>query len=196
MRMCHFRAQNGPFVMNKIFLVQTIIITFIYLLALFIVQNLKKILTADPELWGCTIFGPKMVHFPKWEFFSENLLMSLVSFIHAYLHLKIKVRYYSFSEILTIKEYWNRIGWEPLLAITWEPDFSQACCFRWILMDHRNFHFTQIPDNTNHVIFLKSPVIMFLDYFWPFLVIFARWGFFPKNLALSHTFIYEPLTPS
>ena len=30
--------------MNKIFLVQTIIITFIYLLALFIVQNLKKFL--------------------------------------------------------------------------------------------------------------------------------------------------------
>ena len=134
--------------------------------------------------------------FTQMIIFSENLLMSLVSFIHAYLHLKIKVRYYSFSEILTIKEYWNRIGWEPLLAITWEPDFSQACCFRWILMDHRNFHFTQIPDNTNHVIFLKSPVIMFLGYFWPFLVIFARWGFFPKNLALSHTFIYEPLTPS
>ena len=126
MRMCHFRTQNGPFVLNKFFLVQTIIITFIYLLALFIVQNLKKflqqiqsyedapfllflkiiniiliyllapfivqnfkkILPADPELWGCAIFGPKMAHFPKWEFFSENLLMSLVSFIHAYLHAK------------------------------------------------------------------------------------------------------------
>ena len=136
--MCHFQAQKGPFAMNKIFLVQTIIITFIYLLALFIVQNLKKflqwiqsyedvpflgpkwsiclkqknsfwkiinitliyllvpfivqnlkkILPADPELWGCTIFGPKMAHFPKWEFFSENLLMGLVSFIHAYLHAK------------------------------------------------------------------------------------------------------------
>ena len=97
----------------------------------------KKILTADPELWGCAIFGPKMVqlpqtnfflenyydhshllispfhcakfkknsssgskfmrmhniwaqnaHFLKREFFSENLLMSLISFIHAYLHAK------------------------------------------------------------------------------------------------------------
>ena len=48
----------------------------------------KKILTADPELWGCAIFGPKMAHFPKQEFFSENLLMSLVSFIHAYLRAK------------------------------------------------------------------------------------------------------------
>ena len=42
MRMCHFWDQNGPFVMKKIFLVQNIIITFIYLLVLFIVQNFKK----------------------------------------------------------------------------------------------------------------------------------------------------------
>ena len=50
MRMWHFQVQNDPFVRRKSFLVQTIIITFIYLLALFIVQNLKKIRTADPEL--------------------------------------------------------------------------------------------------------------------------------------------------
>ena len=125
MRMCNFRTQNGPFALNKISLVQTIIITFVYLLALFIVQNFKiflrqiqsyedasiffwkiiniiliyllalffvqnfkKILLADPELWGWASFVSKMVHFPKWEFSSEHLLMSLVSFIHAYLHVK------------------------------------------------------------------------------------------------------------
>ena len=44
MRMCHFPAQNGPFVMNKKILVQPIIISFIYLLVLFIVQNFKKFL--------------------------------------------------------------------------------------------------------------------------------------------------------
>ena len=37
--MCHFQAQNSSFAMNNFFLVQTIIITFIYLLALFTVQN-------------------------------------------------------------------------------------------------------------------------------------------------------------
>ena len=68
MRMCHFQAQNGPFILNKIFLVQTIIITFIYLLVLFIVQHLKKIFTADLELWGCAIFGAKMVHLPQFFF--------------------------------------------------------------------------------------------------------------------------------
>ena len=34
---------------------------------------------------GSTIFGPKMAHLPKMRIFSENLLISLVSFIHAYL---------------------------------------------------------------------------------------------------------------
>ena len=63
-------------------------IILVYLLVPFIGQNFKKILPADPELWWCTIFGPKMVHFPKWDFFSENLFMSLVSFIHVYLHVK------------------------------------------------------------------------------------------------------------
>ena len=126
MRMCRFWTQNTPICPEQTFLVQSIIITFIYLLALSIGQNFKKFFTADPELWRCTIFGPKMVHlthsnfflkinnitliyllatfivqnvkkilpadpelwgcaifepkvarFPKWEFLSENLLMSL-----------------------------------------------------------------------------------------------------------------------
>ena len=72
MRMCYFWAQNCPFVLNKIYLVQTIIMFWkiintilIYLLAPFIVQNFKNIVQADPQLWGCTIFEPKMAHFPK-----------------------------------------------------------------------------------------------------------------------------------
>ena len=32
----------------------------------------KKILTADPELWGCTIFGFIIVHLPQTIFFLEN----------------------------------------------------------------------------------------------------------------------------
>ena len=44
-------------------------IILIYLLAPFIAQNLKKILPANPDLWQCAIFGPKMAHFPKWQFF-------------------------------------------------------------------------------------------------------------------------------
>ena len=134
--MCHFWAQNGPFVLNifffgtnryyylhlpispfhcakftkflqwiqsyedapflrpiwsiclNFFFWKTVNIILIYLLATLIMQNFIKILPADPELWGCATFGPKMTHFPKWEVFPENLLMSLVSFIYAYLHAK------------------------------------------------------------------------------------------------------------
>ena len=89
---------------------------------------------------------------------------------------------------MTIKEYWNLIGRETFLVTTWEPDFSQACSFRRMLRNYKNFHY-------NDLIFLKIPKTMFLSHFWPFLVLFARWGFFSKNPALSRTTIYGPLTP-
>ena len=73
---------------KQICFLKIINIILIYLLAPFIGQNFKKILPAGPELWGWAIFVPKMAHFPKWEFFLENLFMSLGSFIHAYLHIK------------------------------------------------------------------------------------------------------------
>ena len=145
MRMCHFRAQNGPFVLDKIFLVQAIVIPFLYLLAIFIVQYSKKFLQRIQSYDDAPFLGPKWsicppnkfffenyyyhshlpispFHwakfkknsssrsgvmrmcksrvmrmcnfwaqndpFPQMRIFSENLLMSLVSFIHAYLHAK------------------------------------------------------------------------------------------------------------
>ena len=71
--MCHFQAQNSPFVLNKFSLAQTTNITFIQLLVLLIVQNLKNILTADLELSGYAMFGLKMLHLPQAKlFFGEN----------------------------------------------------------------------------------------------------------------------------
>ena len=107
---------------------------------------------------------------------------------------KITAKYWSISEILTIKDYWNLFGREPFLAITWEPDFTQACGFCRILMNHKNFHLPQIPDKINDVIFLKSPKTMFLGHFWPFLVIFAQWRFLPKTVSVTHNYIWAPNT--
>ena len=64
-----------------------------------------------------------------------------------------------------IKQYWNLIGRKPFLSLIWELVFSQACSFLRMLMNHKNFDFTQIPDKTNDVIFLKSPKTMFLGHF-------------------------------
>ena len=58
-----------------------------------------------------------------------------------------------------------------------------------MLMNHNNFHFTQISDKTNDIIFLKSPKTVFLSHFLPFLVIFAREDFFQK-IWLCHTQLY------
>ena len=72
MRMCHFRAQNDPFVLNKFFLVQTIIITFIYLLALFIVQNFKKFLQRFQNYEDASFLGPKWSNCPLKKKFLGN----------------------------------------------------------------------------------------------------------------------------
>ena len=55
----HFRDQNGPFFLNRFFLVQTIVITFIYLLALFIVQNFKKFLQRIQNYDDAPFLDPK-----------------------------------------------------------------------------------------------------------------------------------------
>ena len=90
-----------------------------------------------------------------------------------------------------VKEYWYLIGREPFLAITWELDFCQACSFRKMLMNHKNFHFTQIPDKTNDAIFLKSPKTMFWGHFWPFL---PDGDFSKKTSFVIHNYIWAPNT--
>ena len=78
MTMCHAREQNDSFVMNKFFLVQTIIITFIYLLALFIVQNLKKILQQIQSYMDAPFLGPKGSICPKQNFFWTIIKVILI----------------------------------------------------------------------------------------------------------------------
>ena len=86
-----------------------------------------------------------------------------------------------------IKEYWNLIGRETFLATTREPDFFQARSFRRMLMNNKNFYFTQIPDKTNNVIFLKNPKTMFLGHFWPM-------EFSKKFSSATHNYIWTPNT--
>ena len=159
MRMCHFWAQNGPLALNKIFLGQTIIITFIYLLVLFTVQNLKNSSRAS-RVMGRQFLGPKWPISPNKNFFRKPV--NEPCFFHSCLSTHQKSK----SDIKR-KEYWNFIGRETFLAITWEPDFPQACSFRRVLMNHKNFQFTQIPNKTNDVILPCFWAIF--NHFWSFL---------------------------
>ena len=87
---------------------------------------------------------------------------------------------------MMIKECWKLTGSEAFLAITWEPDFSQARCFCRMLMNHKNFHFIQIRDKTNNVIFLKSSKTLFFGHFCSFL---PKRDFFQKT-QLCQTQLY------
>ena len=83
MRMCHFWVQNGPFVLNNFLLVKTIIITFIYLLALFTVQNFKKFLQWPQSYEDAPFLGPKWsicLNF-FWKIINKIFMYLLAPFI-------------------------------------------------------------------------------------------------------------------
>ena len=126
MSMGHFWVQIGPFAPNKILLGKVVNTVSIYLLNPFIVQGLKRFLQwiqsyEDVPFW--TQNGPICPN--EVYFFRKTLFLS---FMLMYIP-KTKFRYQSINAILTIKEYWNLIGWELFLAITWESCFSEACSF-------------------------------------------------------------------
>ena len=64
--------------MNNFFLVQTIIITFIYLLALFIVQHFKKFLQQIQSFEDAPFLGPKWSMCPREIFFSKIINIFLI----------------------------------------------------------------------------------------------------------------------
>ena len=91
MRVSHFRAQNGTFVMNNFFLVETIIITFIYLLALFIVQNFKKFSQWLQSYEDAPFLDPKWSICPKQTFFRKIINTILIYLLAPFIvqHFKI-----------------------------------------------------------------------------------------------------------
>ena len=130
--------------------------------------------------------------FAQMRIFSERLVNKPCSF-HWCLStcqnsksgINLLVKYWRLFE-----EYWNLIDRELFLDITWEPDFPQACSFHRMLINHKNFHFTQIPDKTNDVIFLKSLKTMFLGHFWPFFGHTCPMGIFFQKIRLWEPHLY------
>ena len=79
MRVCHLRAKSRPFVLNKISLLKAIIITFIYLLALFIVQNVFKKSHSGFRVMRIHHFWAQNGPFVQNKSFFGKLLISAVS---------------------------------------------------------------------------------------------------------------------
>ena len=178
MRIGHFWVKNGPFALNKHILGKIINIIFIYPWPISLGQILKTFYNRPRVYKDGPFLDPNWVNFPKQKLFRKPV--DKPSSYHSSLptRQKINVRCQSIHEILTIKEYWNHIRQEPILSITWEPDFSQTYSFHRILKDHKNFRFTPILDKANDFIFKKVHKILFVGPFWH--------HFFSKKSLLCH----------
>ena len=119
--MFHFRAQNDPFVLNKIFLVKTIIITFIYLLALFMVQDLKKFLLRILSYENAPFLDPKWSICPQF-FFGK----SIKSFSSTYQPLLLcKIR----SRVMRMRNFLVQNDPFPQMRIFFRKPINEPCFF-------------------------------------------------------------------
>ena len=93
---------------QKYFLKKIININFIYLLFPFILQNFKKILRANPELWGCAIFGHRIAQFVL------NKIYLVQTIIITFIYLFSLFTGQNFKNILTANpELWRCIIFGP-----------------------------------------------------------------------------------
>ena len=129
--MCHFWDQNGPFVINKNFLVQTIIITFISLLTLFIVQNLKKFLQPIQSYEDTPFLGPKWSICPKQIFF-----LKIINIILMYLFAPLK--------FLQIQSDEDTQFLDPKWPISPNENIFQKTCYWTLLLSFMPIYMPQI----------------------------------------------------
>ena len=109
MRMRHFWVQNGPLVLNKIFLIQTIINTFIYLWVLFIVQNLKTKSFSGSRVMRIHYFWALTGLFAlNKKFFWKNYHFYLA--INPFHYAKFYENSYRGSRVMRMHHYWAQNG--------------------------------------------------------------------------------------
>ena len=72
---------------------------------------------ADPELWGCAIFGPKMVHLPQTNFFWKIIDIILMYLLDPFI-------LQTFRKILPVDpELWECAIFRPKMALFPKRDF-------------------------------------------------------------------------
>ena len=106
MRICHFQAQNVTFVLNKLFSVQTIIITFIYQLALFIVQNFKKILQWIQSYEDAPFLGTKWFIYSNFFFLEKIINIILIYPSAPFIVQNLKNNSYNGSRVMRMRHFW------------------------------------------------------------------------------------------
>ena len=100
---------------TRYFWVQAIIINFIYLLALFTVQKLKKSLQQIQNYWECAQWAQNSLFAPNKKFF-EKLLISFSSTYYPLSLSKIKKKF-PVDLVIRMHYFWAQNGPFPLMKI-------------------------------------------------------------------------------
>ena len=106
----------------------------------------------------CSIFAPPPI---KWPICPNQIFFRIPFNESCSFHSCLSIFQKSKWDINLLVKYWQLKNTEislaePLLAVTREPGFFQARSFSRMLINHKNFHLTQIPDKTNDMSFLES----------------------------------------
>ena len=133
-----FGTKMAPFVLNKNFLVQTIVITFIYLLALFIVENLKKLLKRIQNYGDAPFLGPKLSICSKQTFFFGKLFLSFSSTFQPLHCAKLKKNSSSRSRVTRMCNFWAQNGSFPLMRFFSKNLFMSLVCFIHVYLHAKN----------------------------------------------------------
>ena len=89
----------------------------------FIVQNFKKILRADPKLWRCAIFAPRMAHL-SW---TKKFLVQTIAITFIYLLALFIVQNFK-KFLLWIQSYEDAQFLGPKWPISPNENFFQKIC--------------------------------------------------------------------
>ena len=97
-----------------------------YLLAPFILQNFLKNLMANPELWGCAVFGTKMAHLSWTIFFLLKTI--IITFIYLLAFFNVQNLKKFFQQIQSYEDA-QFLGPFPQMRIFFKKPVNEPCFF-------------------------------------------------------------------
>ena len=128
-----FLGPKQPICPEQNFLVQTTVITFIYLLTVFIVQNLKKFLQRIQNYDNAPFLRPQWSIYPKQMFFWKIITIILIYLLAPFIEQNLQKKPSSGSRVMTMCNLWAQNGPFPQIIFFSENllmslvSFSHAC---------------------------------------------------------------------
>ena len=146
--MCHFWVRNDPFALNTFVLVQTMIITIIYLLELFSVENFKKNSSSSSRVMRTHHFWIQNSPFAPNNLFFGKKLWTLFSYIYWPLLLwKILKKFFQRDpELWGCTIFWAINGSFATMRVFFRKPVNKPCSF------HSCLHSCQISNSDDDLL--------------------------------------------